>query len=113
MSNKDASVSILLYSREDRISFLNLRAIHKFHDWALEGIEFLMDSLYSRISLSKVDDCMRWRPYSSELLVCVVFDFTMNSWEVLVKGLSCGPWRCFWNNKIPKMVAFCVDYSVG
>ena len=44
MSNKDASVSILLYSREDRISFLNLRAIHKFHDWALEGIEFLMDS---------------------------------------------------------------------
>lgn len=71
-----------------------------------------MDSLYSRISLSKGDDCMRWGPFSSELLVCVVFDFTMNSWEVPVKGLSHGPWRCFWNNKIPKIVAFYVWTTV-
>lgn len=55
---------------------------------------------------------MRWGPFSSELLVCVVFDFTMNSWEVPVKGLSHGPWRCSWNNKIPKMVAFYVWTTV-
>jgi hypothetical protein len=40
--------------------YWNLRFIRNFHDWELEGVESVMDYLYSQISLLGGADCMSW-----------------------------------------------------
>lgn len=66
MEDKEAVVSSLLCSRgQDVMFYCFLRFNCNFHDWKLEGIESLMDSLYYWISFLGRLGCMSWGPNSS------------------------------------------------
>jgi len=57
------SLNVLLFSIwVDGTSYWNLRLIHNFYHWGMEGVESLIDYLYSHISLPRRADCVRWRP---------------------------------------------------
>ena len=60
---KDAFVQSLYTIRGDtRTLCWNLGILRDFHDWELEGVNGLMELIYSKQILENQEDCLVWNP---------------------------------------------------
>ena len=99
--DRDKLVFSLLFSRgEEENRYWNLRFIHNFHGWLLEGLDSFMDLLlYSHILLRVVLILWDGGLLAMANLVCIRI---MNVWQVLIEGTSY--WSVFGITKYQRML---------